>query len=374
MNELPSAPHNPNSFQESGSAAPAGRATPRAVTLGISVIATGLLLAGLMVVPAPYAIKSPGPTKDTLGGVNSEQLIQIKGDVESYQSTGQLRLTTVGVAGGPGFPVNFAQVIGGWIDPTKAVYPVETVFPQHSSKEEIAQENAAAMTSSQENATYAALSELGYDIPTTLKVQGTLPDSPAIDLVQSGDIITAIDGAEILDFDALLAHLDTVAPNTTIELGIIRDGKPEVVEFATAANTHGEGSRLGIALQLEFEFPVDVEIKIDNIGGPSAGMIFALGIMDRLTEPDEANGQIIAGTGTMDTGGNVGPIGGIRQKLHGAKRDGAKYFLAPESNCDEVVGNVPEGLQVVAVETLENAWDAVIAIGEGTATDLPTCS
>lgn len=374
MNELPSVPHNSNPGQENVSTQPEQRTAPRAITLGISVIATGLLLAGLMVVPAPYAIKSPGPTKDTLGGVNSEQLIQIKGDVKSYESTGQLRLTTVGVAGGPGFPVNFAQVIGGWLDPTRAVYPVETVFPQHSSKEEIAQENAAAMTSSQENATYAALSELGYEIPVTLKVQGTLPDSPALDLVQPGDVITAIDGTEILNFDALLAHLDTVAPGTNVTVGITRDGTAQTVEFATAANTQGEGSRLGIALQLEFDFPVDVEIKIDNIGGPSAGMIFALGIMDRLTTPDETNGEIIAGTGTMDTAGNVGPIGGIRQKLHGAQRDGAKFFLAPESNCDEVVGNVPDGLQVVSVATLEEAWDAVIAIGDGAAQALPTCS
>ena len=139
-------------------------------------------------------------------------------------------------------------------------------------------------------------------------------------------------------------------------------------------NPEGEGSRLGIALKLEFDFPVDVEIKIDNIGGPSAGMIFALGIMDRLTEPDEANGHIIAGTGTMNPAGTVGAIGGIRQKLYGAKRDGANFFLAPESNCDEVIDNVPDGLQVIAVETLEDAWTAVIAIGSDSAQDLPTCS
>lgn len=358
MNELPATPR---------------RTSPRALTLGISLISTGLLLAGLMVVPAPYAIKSPGPTKDTLGEVNSQGLINIS-NAPTFESTGQLRLTTVGVSGGPGFPVNFAQVIQGWLDPTRAVYPVETVFPQNSTKEEIAQENAVAMTTSQQNATYAALDALGYDIDTTLFVQGTAADSPATGLVEKDDIIASIDGMDVTGYDALIKYLDTVAAGTEVNLGITRDGKDLLIPVKTTLNPQGEGSRLGIFLRLDFDFPVDVDIKIDNIGGPSAGMIFALGIMDRLTEPDEANGQIIAGTGTMNTAGNVGAIGGIRQKLHGAKRDGAKYFLAPTSNCDEVVGNIPDGLQVISVQTLDQAWSAVQAIGEGDTQDLPSCS
>lgn len=351
----------------------ARRTTPRAITLGISLIATGLLLAGLMVVPAPYAIKSPGPTKDTLGEVNSEALIQIS-NAQTYESTGELRLTTVGVSGGPGYPVNFAQVIGSWFDPTKAVYPIETVFPQNSTQEEIAEENAVAMTTSQQNATYAALKELDYDIGSTLIAQGTTHDSHARGIIGQGDIIKAIDGEPVTDYESLLAWLDQTPAGTKITMDLTNDGQDRTVTFTTMENPDGEGSRLGIALKLDFDFPVDVEIKIDNIGGPSAGMIFALGIMDRLTEPDEANGHIIAGTGTMNPAGTVGPIGGIRQKLHGAKRDGANYFLAPDSNCDEVLGNVPDGLQIVAVQTLEDAWDAVIAIGSDAAQDLPTCT
>ncbi|MNW62441.1 Lon protease 1 [compost metagenome] len=117
-----------------------------------------------------------------------------------------------------------------------------------------------------------------------------------------------------------------------------------------------------------------MKIQIDDIGGPSAGTMFALGIIDQLTPEDEADGNVIAGTGTMSVEGNVGPIGGIQQKLYGAERDGATWFLAPESNCDEVVGNVPEGLNVVKIATLEDARDAMVAIGAGEGASLPTCT
>ena len=101
--------------------------------------------------------------------------------------------------------------------------------------------------------------------------------------------------------------------------------------------------------------------------------MFALAIIDRLTPEDEANGKIIAGTGTISIDGEVGPIGGIAYKMRGAMRDGADWFLAPTSNCDEVVGHVPDGMNVVAVDTLAAARDAVVAIGAGQTTELPTC-
>jgi PDZ domain-containing protein len=102
--------------------------------------------------------------------------------------------------------------------------------------------------------------------------------------------------------------------------------------------------------------------------------MFALGIVDLLTPEDEADGQLVAGTGTMDVTGAVGRIGGIRQKLAGAARDGAAWFLAPDGNCDEVVGYVPRGMRVVPVATLHEAREALVAIGAGTGDDLPTCA
>lgn len=119
---------------------------------------------------------------------------------------------------------------------------------------------------------------------------------------------------------------------------------------------------------------VDVDMHVEGIGGPSAGMMYALGLIDKLTAENESGGQTIAGTGTIDADGTVGAIGGIRLKMSGARRDGATWFLAPEENCDEVVGHVPEGLRDVRVSTLSEAYDALVAIGKGEGDGLPHCA
>lgn len=352
----------------------APRPSRRSITLGVAFMATILLLSGLAVLPAPYVVKSPGPTRDTLGQADGQDLIQITG-TETFPSTGKLLLTTVGVGGGPGYPVNLAQVVQGWIDEKRAVYPVEEVFPTDVTREERDAESAAEMTSSQENATYAALTELGYDVPVSLQVADVVDGSQALGHVEVGDTIASLDGVPVTSAEELITAMGTIEPGTTVTLGLVRDGEPIDASFATTAPPEGgTGSRLGVQIRSAFDFPVDVQIQIDDIGGPSAGTMFALGIIDRLTPEDEANGQVIAGTGTMDTTGRVGPIGGIRQKLNGALRDGATWFLAPESNCDEVVGHVPDGLRVVKVATLAEARDAMTAIGAGDGDTLPTCT
>jgi PDZ domain-containing protein len=114
---------------------------------------------------------------------------------------------------------------------------------------------------------------------------------------------------------------------------------------------------------------------LNNVGGPSAGMMFALGIIDTLTPGELNGGQDVAGTGTITADGTVGPIGGIRQKMWGALDAGADWFLAPESNCDEVVGHIPGRLKVFAVKTLDDSLDVLEAIrDDGDLSALPTCS
>ncbi|WP_235866154.1 S16 family serine protease [Serinibacter arcticus] len=156
-------------------------------------------------------------------------------------------------------------------------------------------------------------------------------------------------------------------------LTVTRDGEEVDLDITTGDDEQG-GSTLGVLINPTHTFPVDIHIEISDIGGSSAGTMFALGIMDRLTPGDQTGGEVIAGTGTMDLDGNVGPIGGIVQKMNGSVRDGAEYFLAPAANCADVVGNVPDGLQVIRVETLDEAWTAVQAVGTDEAADLPTCS
>ena len=182
------------------------------------------------------------------------------------------------------------------------------------------------------------------------------------------DALTQVDS-----FSRLTDVLRATPPGAPATLTVLRDGAEEDLTITTGDDGDG-GSTLGVLLDPAYDFPVDVDIEIGNIGGSSAGTMFALGIMDRLTPGDATGGEIIAGTGTMDLDGEVGPIGGIVQKMNGSVRDGARWFLAPADNCDEVVGNVPDGIRVVRIATLDEAWAAVRAIGDGDAADLPTCS
>ncbi|BDZ41012.1 hypothetical protein GCM10025865_03110 [Paraoerskovia sediminicola] len=344
--------------------------TPRATTLGVSLVATLALLTVLILVPAPYAVRSPGPTEDTLGTQDGTELIEISG-AETYPSTGELRLTTVSVSGGPGYPTDALGVIRGWIDPKRSVYPKELIFPPDRTAEEVEAANTADMVSSQESATVAALTQVGYDVPVTLTVAGTVEGGASDGVLEEGDVVRSLDGQEVVTYQDLIDHLAATTPGDEVVVGVERDGE-DVDAPVTTGDVDGQAV-LGVFLGTDFDMPVDVTIQIGDIGGPSAGTMFALGIVDKLTPEDEADGAVVAGTGTMDVDGTVGPIGGIRQKLYGAQRDGAQWFLAPDDNCDEVVGHVPDGLQVTAVGTLDDAVDAITAIGAGDTDGLPTC-
>ncbi|WP_265520787.1 YlbL family protein [Oerskovia flava] len=345
--------------------------TRRTMTLGVSLLVSTLLLAGLAVLPAPYAVRTPGPTEDTLGAQGDVPLIEIEG-AETFPASGELLLTTVSVAGGPGYPANLTQVVQGWFQTSRSVGPVEEVFPRDRTREETEQQGQAEMVSSQENATVAALTELGYEVPATLTVAGAVEGTGSDGVVEEGDVITAMNGAQVLSYEDLIDDLALVTPGDEVTLAVERDG--EELDLTVTTGDNDGSALLGVYIDPAFDFPVDVTIQIDDIGGPSAGMMFALGIIDLLTPEDEAGGAIIAGTGTIGVEGNIGPIGGIRQKLYGALRDDATWFLVPSANCPEVDGNVPDGLQVARVATLSEARAAVTAIGAGEGDRLPTCS
>ncbi|TQL03538.1 PDZ domain-containing protein [Cellulomonas sp. SLBN-39] len=350
----------------------APRVTPRAVILSLGMLVTSALAAVLVVVPAPYAVTSPGPTRDVLGEVDGTPLIAVDG-ATTYPSTGELRLTTISSTGGPGYPSSVLDTLRGWVSSTSVVLPREQVYPPATTQDEIDETNTEEMVSSQENATVAALTELGYDVPATLVVAGTVEGSGAQGLLEEADVLTQMDGVDLPDYQTLIGALADVTPGDTVTLTVQREGQARDVEVVTGEREDG-GAQIGVFIDPQFDMPVDVTINIDGIGGPSAGTMFALGIVDLLTPEDEAGGEVIAGTGTMDVSGAVGPIGGIRQKLAGAQRDGAAWFLAPADNCAEVVDHVPDGLRVVSVQTLHEAREAVVAIGAGTADDLPTCT
>ncbi|MGX1793816.1 YlbL family protein [Microbacterium sp. NPDC055312] len=347
------------------------------VALSIALVA----LVALTFVPTPYVIQRPGPVYDTLGTARSADgdkvpLIEIDG-AKTYPTGGTLDLTTVQVIGNRERTPTWFELAMAWTDPTRAVVPIDTVFPQGVSSNERDEQNAALMVDSQHEATAAALTELGYDVGAKVRVVEAVADSPADGKLRADDLVLALDGHAI---DSATGLRDAIqqAQGAEVTLTIQRDGKEKTVAVTPEKSTDAGGKDvwlIGISLTTDYDFPVDVRLQLDNVGGPSAGMMFALGIIDTLTPGELNGGEDVAGTGTIDAAGTVGPIGGIRQKLYGARDAGATVFLAPEGNCDEVVGHIPDGLKVFRTGTLEESLDILEVVAEGGDTStLPVCT
>ncbi|WP_046013911.1 PDZ domain-containing protein [Microbacterium sp. SA39] len=348
--------------------------------LGVWALIVALIaLVVLTFLPTPYVIQRPGPVYDTLGtatGTDGEPvpLISVEG-AETFETGGTLDLTTVQVIGNRERTPSWFELALAWMDSSRAVVPLDSVFPEGVTTEQRDERNATLMVDSQHEATAAALNELGYDTGAQVVVQEAVADAPADGLLEAEDVITAIDGTPVTSATQLREAIQE-AGGDAVELTVLRDGEEQTVEVAPEKRTENDVTTwlIGITLRTDYDFEVDVTLQLDNVGGPSAGMMFALGIIDTLTEGELNGGQNIAGTGTIDAEGTVGPIGGIRQKLYGARDAGAAFFLAPASNCDEVVGHVPDGLQVIRTATLEESLDALEVIAaDGDVDALPTC-
>jgi PDZ domain-containing protein len=330
-----------------------------------------MVIVGLLV-PVPYAIEQPGPAIDVLGEYKDEQVITIDGQ-KTYPTDGELMMTTVSVTGGPGYPVTGPQVIRSWLDPTRAVLPRETVFPTGQTQEQTDEQNAAAMTGSQDSAIAVALDELDIDYDTTVLVSQVSEGAPADGLLEPGDQVLAINGEMADDAAGFQKITQEADPDTPLAVSVRRDGTDQTVPVPTEMV---DGTpRMGIVLAAGYDFPFEVTIGVGDVGGPSAGTMFALGVYDDLTPGALTGGESIAGTGTIAADGAVGAIGGIRQKMVGAQESGAEFFLAPADNCADVVGHEPDGMSVVKVETFEDALHATESIAEsGDAEGLPVCT
>lgn len=355
----------------------------RPVRLGLGVWALIIALVSLVVLtflPTPYVIQRPGPVYDTLGtaeNADGEQvpLISVEG-AETFETGGTLDLTTVQVVGNRERTPSWFELALAWADSSRAVVPIESVFPEGVTREQREERNAMLMVDSQHEATAAALSELGYDTGAEVVVVEAIEGSPAEGLLEPDDVIVAIDGVDVESAPRLREAIQDAA-GAEIALTVLRDGQEQIVPLAPEEHVDkGEKTWvIGITMRTDYDFEVDVTIQLDNVGGPSAGMMFALGIIDTLTPGELNGGQRIAGTGTIDAAGTVGSIGGIRQKLYGARNAGAEYFLAPASNCAEVVGHIPDGLQVIRTESLEQSLDALEVIADGgDVSALPACA
>jgi PDZ domain-containing protein len=347
--------------------------------LGFALLVLSVLGAVLFATaPSPYVVERPGPVFDTLGDVEDADgadvpLIDIP-DETTYPTSGRLDLLTVYIDGSRERPLAWIEVAQAWFDPSKAVLPVDLVYPDGQTDEEAGEQSAEDMSNSQQDAVAAALGELGIPVGSEFVVTGTIEGAPAEGVLEPGDEVLSANGVDVTTVEELREVVVDAGVGGDLELSIRRDGAEITVTLVPAASPTDQSPVIGVyAGQRYEEFPVDVRIQLENVGGPSAGMMFALGIYDKLTPGELTGGEHIAGTGTIAGTGAVGAIGGIVQKMYGAQEAGAEWFLAPVSNCEDVVGSIPDGLEVFAVADLDEAIAAIEAIGAGETGDLARC-
>jgi Lon-like protease len=335
--------------------------TRRGTTLVVTTVLALLLAVVGSRLPVPYVALGPGPATDTLGEVGGEPLISIEGR-ETFETTGELNLMTVAVGSRR---VHLADAVRGWLDERIAVVPRETYFPPDRSQEEVEAENAAAFTSSQVNATAAALRQLDVPFEAVTGVGSVSPGAPADGVLEAGDVLLSVDGEPVGDLQSVADAVRDREPGDDVTLEIRRDDEEREVTLTTAAAEDGRPVIGVVPGIVELDYDFSISISLDEVGGPSAGLMFALGIIDKLTPGALADGRTVAGTGAIDANGLVTPVGGVRQKLVAADDLDADVFLVPAANCAEAVSGAPEDLVLVRVETLPDAVDALEALADG---------
>lgn len=354
--------------------------------LASTLMLIALLCAGVLI-RVPYAEMSPGPTVNTLGEHGGEPVLQITGR-KTYPADGHLNMTTVRVTSAD-YRMNLVEAVYGWLAHDNKVVPHDTLYPDGKTEEQSTQENAEEFSQSQESAKVAALKELDVPVQSWVIVSTVVKGSPAEGRLHAGDVIKDVDGTAVKAPSDVAKLVTKHEPGEDVVFTIVpaKDQaaaekaqktatRTQKVTIRTAASDDGAEKRavVGISAGTDHTFPFTIDIKLADVGGPSAGLMFALGIYDKLTPGSLTGGKFVAGTGTIDDDGKVGPIGGIQLKTVGARDKGAQYFLTPADNCASAAKDIPSGLTLVKVNTIEDALGALEDIRGGDTADLPKCT
>ncbi|MFC6705593.1 PDZ domain-containing protein [Flexivirga alba] len=341
----------------------------------------GLLIAGVVLVIAiaalnlihvPKVIMRPGPVTNTLGKTGDKPVIEVKG-AKTYPTSGTLDFTTVSMAGGPQYPVSVMEWLRAkYLENDAEIYPEDVWFPKGVTSQQVQQQSTAEMTNSQQTAEVVAMRAAGVTVPESVKVVQLQPGAAAEGKLKANDVLTELNGQKVTSLQSVSAVMAKVKAGTTVPVTIKRGSQTLHLQVPTSAGDGGHAV-FGIAISPSYKFPYEVKVNAGDVGGPSAGTMFTLAIYDLLTPGALTGGHQVAGTGTMSEDGTVGPIGGIRQKMLGAKRAGAKFFLAPNSDCSEAKGHVPSGLTVIKINSLKDALAALKKVAAGQTTGFTGC-
>lgn len=335
--------------------------------LGI-VASAGMLAVALVVIgatlPVPFVALGPGPTYDTLGDFEGEPIVRIEGP-PTYPTSGHLNMTTVSVT----TEIPLFTALGYWASGDRRMVPREALYPSDRSAEQVQELNAAQFASSESNAEAAAVAELG--LPARVLVAGVVPGSPADGVLTPGDEIVAVAGQPVDAAAQVAERIATTRPGDTATVAFRRDGVDRQADVVLAAYPDRPQGFLGVTPTAELR-DGDITFDLGGIGGPSAGLVFALAVLDELTPGELTGGRFVAGTGAIDAGGAVSAIDGVPFKMARAREVGAEVFLVPAANCAEALATVPDGLALVRVETLGSAVAALDDLTAGR--PAPTCT
>ena len=334
------------------------------------IAVTALVLASLFL-PSPFVILSPGNPQNILGSA-----ITITG-TKSYPTTGKLSVTSVMVTDPDSYITGF-DVLYGWFDKNRAVLPRVEVYPEGESAADSMKNGAEEMSGSQTNATAAALNYLGYKSTSKLVITEVNDQTNANKLLYKSDIVLSVDDKKFESASEIMRYLDQKQPGDLVSIKVLRSER-EIITKQIKLSARDDGSAfIGVNIQQNFNFPFEVKIRLAETGGPSGGLVFALGVVEKLTPADLIRGRNIAGTGTITADGQVGPIGGIAEKIIGAKKDGVKIFLAPIENCTDIKNKdqltnsgSKNDMKIVPVATLT---EAISVLNLPADTTYPSCA
>jgi PDZ domain-containing protein len=309
------------------------------------LVPIGVLAIILALVALPYYVVGPGPARDV------PPLIHIE-DHRTYPSSGRLLLTAVNLT-----QANIYEIVDGWLDPAKDVIPERELFPENLTEEQERQVSLSEMDTSKIDAAVVALSAL-TDYPGQagrgLLVERVLGGSPADGKLFAGDLLVAVDGQELGGFDDLRRRADETGLGGTLTFMVEAGGETRTERVVLGRVPGVEGPGIGISTVANFPFPLVIESG--DIGGPSAGLMWALGLVELLGPDDLTDGRVIAGTGTLGLDGSVGPIGGVEEKVVAAERAGAEIFFVPVDDA-AAARAIAGDMTVVPVRTYQDAID-----------------
>lgn len=322
----------------------------------IPIVAFGLLMS---VITVPFVSLGPGPTFNTLGQVEGKEVVDIKGTKVDPVS-GHLNMTTVSQRDG----LTLADALRLWASGSEQLVPRDVVYPPNRSKDQVDKENDLEFKKSEESAEFAALAYLKY--PTAVTVLTISDDGPSKGKLQENDAVTAVNGHPVATLEEFSGLLKATKPGDEVTLDYKRKNAPNgTVKITLGKNGDRDYGFLGVGVVQAPWAPFSITFNLANIGGPSAGLMFSLAVVDKLTPGELDGGKFVAGTGTIDADGKVGPIGGITHKMFAAKDAGATVFLVPAANCAEAKTDGGQGLTLVKVGTLTEAVDGLGALNRG---------